>query len=104
MTPEQAYWKAYDEYEAGERLPELEDIIMTSFSESYYYATDIIKDKLPDKMHNRMLLHAMENSNGQCNLWVKNYFNFIRDKKKYLPKNTRRENTRRGLTRSEEEI
>ena len=100
MTPKEAYWKAYDEYEAGKRLPELEDIIMTSFSESYYYATDIIKDKLPDKMHNIMLLHAMENSNGRCNIWVKYYFNFIRDDKEYL----RRKNTRRGLTRSEEEI
>ena len=98
MTPKQAYGKAYN---AGERVPELEDIIltdswvscryaeciirgrwieaediiMTSPPDSYYYASDVIKGKLPEKMHNMMILHAIKNSND---VWVKYYFERIK--------------------------
>jgi len=55
--------------------PELEDIIMTDERYSYFYASDIIKGKLPEKMHNMMLLRAIEDPN---NIYVKNYFEFIK--------------------------
>ena len=94
MTPEEAYWKAYD---AGERLPELEhivltnswssffyarhlikgrwieaeDVIMTNAAHSYYYARETIKGKLPDKMHNMMMLYAIKDPELWC---LKEYF------------------------------
>jgi len=98
MTPREAYRKSY---KAGKQLPELEDIILTSpwFSclyaldvikgrwieaediimtdtrESFDYAIDVIEGKLPEKMHNMMILHAIKNPND---IWVKEYFEFIK--------------------------
>jgi len=93
----EAYCKASD---AGERLPELEGIILTSPFYSYAYATDVIKDrwieaediimidplvvclyamrlikgKVSEKMHNMMILHGIEDpENGH----VISYFKFI---------------------------
>jgi len=97
MTPEKVFLKAYD---AGKRLPKLEniiltdswyscryaellikgkwieaeDIIMTSPGDSYYYARDVIKGKLPEKMHNMMILHAIKDPDD---IWVKEYFKYI---------------------------
>ena len=97
MTPELAYFKAL---EAGKRLPELESIILTSSWFSYQYAADIIKGrwieaediimisvnysgcyalfvidgKLPEKMHNMMILYAIKDPN---HLYVKSYFEYI---------------------------
>jgi len=68
MTPREATNKALD---AGKRLPELEHIIMTCSYESYRYARYVIKGELPNKMHNTMLLYAIEDPN---NIWVKSYF------------------------------
>jgi len=94
MTPQQAYRKAY---EAGKRLPKLEHIVLRSPSHAYLYALDVIKGrwmeaedlimnyslesysyakcvikgKLPEKMHNMMILHAIKNSND---IWAKAYF------------------------------
>jgi len=98
MTPYAAYCKAKI---ANKRLPELEDIILTSpwfsylYAEviiqdrwieaedvimndprySYYYAVNIIKGKLPEKMHNTMILHAIKNLND---FHVKEYFEYIK--------------------------
>jgi len=85
----------------GKRFPELEDIILTDPHIAYYYARNIIKSrwveaediimnhpsycvnyadfvikgKLPEKMHNMMILHAIKNSND---IWVKYYFERIK--------------------------
>ena len=90
----------YECCKTGNRSPELEEIILKSQNSSafYYYARDVIKGrwkeaedtitgiymfcyamnvikgKLPDKMHNMMLLDAIENPNS---LHVKSYFEFI---------------------------
>jgi len=98
MTPLQAFYKAH---EAGKRLPELEhivlndswysyryalnvvkgrwieaeDIIMNDSIYSSYYAVNVIEGKLPEKMHNMMILHAIKNPND---IWVKEYFEFIK--------------------------
>ena len=98
MTPERAYWKAHG---AGERLLEIEDIIltnswcsyfyardviegrwieaediiMTDSEDSYLYARDVIKGKLPEKMHNMMLLYAIKDPNDR---FVKAYFEYIK--------------------------
>jgi len=98
MTPQEAYWKAI---KAKKRLPELEDIILTDswFSCRYaelliegrwieaediimtlsdnscYYAKKVIKGKLPDKMHNMMILYAIKDPDDY---WVKHYFEFIK--------------------------
>jgi len=98
MTPERAYWKAHG---AGERSPEIEDIIltnswcsyfyardvikgrwieaediiMTESEDSYLYARDVIKGKLPEKMHNMMLLFAIKNPNSW---YVRKYFEYIK--------------------------
>jgi len=97
MTPERAYLKSL---EAGKRLTELESIVLTSPKDSCYYAIDIIKsrwieaediimtdsylsliyaryaikDKLPEKMHNMMILYAIRNPNNDC---VKDYFEWV---------------------------
>jgi len=77
MTPYQAYLEAYD---TGKRLPELEDIIMTSSYESYRYARQVIKGKLPDKMHNMMLLHAIKEPDPSPHRdYPRWYFDFIND-------------------------
>jgi len=98
MTPEEAYRKAIM---TGEISPELEDIILTSPRyanlyarniikkrwlkaenvimthpmHSYLYAFHITKGKLPEKMHNMMILHAIEEPNSYS---IKQYFEFIR--------------------------
>jgi len=97
MTPEEAYLKAW---RAGKRLPELESIVLTSPENSCCYAIGIIKsrwveaedliitdsnlslvyaryaikDKLPEKMHNMMILYAIRNPNDDC---VKDYFEWV---------------------------
>ena len=108
MTPRNAYKKAFLE---DKRLPELEyiiladpwysflyaahviegqwkeaeDVIMDDPQASFYYSKDVIEGKLPDKMHNRMLLYAIEKSSYldpeliliSTGKWVKLYFEFI---------------------------
>ena len=85
----------------GKRSPELEQIILNDFSYSMAYAKNIIKGrwieaedvimnssycascyarhviggKLPEKMHNMMILHAIRDSNDSH---VKEYFEFIK--------------------------
>jgi len=72
MTPYEACWAA----RSGKVIsPELEDIIMTDKCESCLYAKYVIKGKLPEKMHNMMILHAIENSND---FWLKTYFELIK--------------------------
>ena len=53
------------------RWIEAEDIIAKDSIFSYEYAVEVIKGKLPEYMHNMMLLHADE--------WAKDYFEFIND-------------------------
>jgi len=102
MTPQEAYYIAYD---AGKRLPEIEDIVLTDSWFSccyardiikgrwieaedfimnnharppyycYFYAVDIIKGKLPQKMHNMMILHAIKDPDDW---YIKSYFEFIK--------------------------
>jgi len=67
MTPKQAYYKAK---ELGKRIPELEPTISQDAQYSYYYATDIIKGRLPDFMHNQMILENNE--------YTKEYVEFIK--------------------------
>ena len=109
MTPQEAYDKAV---KAGKRMPDLEhiiltdpvkacnyamfvikarweeaeDIILTNLCETYQYAKHVIKDKLPPKMHNRMLLYAMKTKTnlscqkvyiGESSYYVKSYFEFL---------------------------
>jgi hypothetical protein len=71
MTPQEAIYKAWD---SRKRLPELEDIIMTCSMYCYFYSQDIIKGKLPDKMHNMMILHAIKDPDDWC---VKRYFKSV---------------------------
>ena len=103
MTPQEAYNKAV---KAGKRLPEIEhiiltdsqiafnyamfiikarweeaeDIILTDLHKTYQYAEYVIKDKLPPKMHNRMLLSGLALSEDSREYyWVKQYFESIND-------------------------
>jgi len=55
-----------------ERSPELEDEIMADPEYSYYYATHTLHGKLPEKMHNMMILHAIKDPDD---IFVKLYFN-----------------------------
>ena len=97
MTPEKAYWKAL---KAGKRMPDLEhiiltdpwgsyryaryiikarweeaeEVIMTNSFISFRYAAWIIRGRLPPKMHNRMLLCAIEDPDDE---YVKDYFEFL---------------------------
>jgi len=72
----EAYCKACDN---GKRSPELEDLIITDSWCSSRYAFCIIKGKLPEKMHNKMLLYAIKDPNASG---VKQYFKFINDIKR----------------------
>jgi len=58
-----------------DRWIEAEDVIMTDPSPCFYYAEYVIKGKLPEKMHNMMILHAIKDPNDY---YVKNYFEFIK--------------------------
>jgi hypothetical protein len=91
MTPQEAYHKCKGEINKDlepfiiknpyyalsyakvmrSRWIEAEDIISTNSQYSYLYAYYIIKGKLPENMHNMMLLHADK--------WAKLYFNFIKN-------------------------
>jgi len=67
MTPQEAYYKAYN---LGLRIPKLEPIISKDVFYSYLYAKDIIKGRLPDFMHNQMILENNE--------YTKYYIEFIK--------------------------
>jgi hypothetical protein len=54
------------------RWIEAENIISTNSYCTYLYAKNVIKGKLPENMHNMMLLHADD--------YAKEYFNFIKSK------------------------
>jgi len=109
MTPERRHWEEYvkaqgayfESLYAGKRLPELEDIILTSPFYAYAYAMDVIKGrwieaeniiatcwvpasyglylyaknvikgKLPTELHNRMLCFAIVEPNARH---IKTYF------------------------------
>jgi len=72
MKPHEALIVALKTYS---RTSEIEDIIMITPNTAYHYARHVIKGKLPDKMHNMMLLHAIKDPN---NFWVKDYFELIK--------------------------
>jgi hypothetical protein len=65
--PEWAYFYAC--HIIGGRWKEAENIISTDSYWAYIYAGNIIKGKLPENMHNMMLLHADK--------WAKLYFDYI---------------------------
>ena len=56
------------------RWIEAEDIIMTNSADSCFYAINIIEGKLPDKMHNMMMLYAIKDPD----IFVKDYFKYIK--------------------------
>jgi hypothetical protein len=64
MTPQEAYHKC-----KGEINKDLEPFIIKNPYYAICYAEKVIKGKLPENMHNMMLLHA-----DQC---AKSYFKFI---------------------------
>ena len=51
------------------RWEEAESTIATDSEWTYYYAKEVIKGKLPENMHNTMLIHADD--------WSKLYFKLI---------------------------
>lgn len=53
-----------------------EEIISENSEYCFYYAKDIIKGKLPAKMHDKMLGHALNNPEDK---FVKYYFEFIKN-------------------------
>ena len=53
------------------RWIEAEDIISTNSQYAYLYAIDVIQGKLPENMHNAMILHADNHA--------KEYLNFIKN-------------------------
>jgi hypothetical protein len=53
------------------RWIEAENIIAINSHYAYYYATDVIKGKLPENMHNMMLIHADHHA--------KLYFDYIKN-------------------------
>jgi len=62
-----AYYYARDIIKG--RWKEAESIIINNSFYAFYYALDVIKGKLPENMHNAMLLHA--------DLYAKKYLNYI---------------------------
>jgi hypothetical protein len=95
MTPKKAYYKClYDNQDEDleliiikspyyaylyakdikrSRWIEAEDIISTELNCAYWYSRRVIKGKLPENMHNIMMLHCLNN-----NEWAKRYFHFIK--------------------------
>ena len=95
MTPEEAYYKCLDNYRRDKELEliiikdpyyayqyardlikkrwiEAENIISTDSWYAYLYAENVIQGKLPENMHNAMLLYADH--------WSKRYFNYIKNR------------------------
>ena len=67
--PEFAYNYALDIIK--DRWIEAESVIANDSKYSYYYAQDIIKGKLPESMHNAMLIHADN--------WAKEYLKLLKN-------------------------
>ncbi len=61
------------------RWIEAEDVISTDPFFTYYYAQDLINGKLPENMHNAMLLHFMSD-NEFAKEYAEMYFEFIKNK------------------------
>lgn len=57
------------------RVPEYENYLMENSYYAYYYSKEILKGKLPEKMHNRMLGWAFLNEP-----YAKLYFEYIKQK------------------------
>jgi hypothetical protein len=96
MTPQEAYFKCRDNNKIDKRLEpiiikslqyaykyardvikgrwkEAEPIIIKNSCYAYRYARDVIKGKLPENMHNAMILHRINEDS-----WAKYYFDFIK--------------------------
>ena len=65
----------YARYFLKNRFELGEEEIGNSIEYSYYYAVNVIKNKLPDKMHNKMLGHALEQPENE---FIKKYFEWIK--------------------------
>jgi hypothetical protein len=61
--PQYAYRYARDIIKG--RWIEAEDVISTSSMHAYSYAKDVIQGKLPENMHNAMILHGITNPNDR---------------------------------------
>jgi hypothetical protein len=57
------------------RWKEAEQYIINDSRYAYYYSRNIIEGKLPEHMHNAMVLHGLNNDD-----YAKLYFNFIKNK------------------------
>ena len=66
MTPYEAYFIC-----KGKINKKLEPYFIKDPYWAYLYARNVIKEKLPENMHNAMLIHA--------NHYAKLYFNFIKN-------------------------
>ena len=55
-------------------MPEIEDCVMNDLWVMKFYAQNVIGGRLPDKMHNKMLLKAMEDPDNPA---VKDYFLYV---------------------------
>jgi hypothetical protein len=96
MTPQEAYFKCRDNNKIDKRLEliiikslqyayfyskevikgrwiEAEEFIKKDAYWAYYYVRDVIKGKLPENMHNAMILHRINEDS-----WAKYYFDFIK--------------------------
>jgi hypothetical protein len=69
--------KIYKKYKKNGwvRVPEYEDYLMDNIFYSFYYATEILRNKLPEKMHNKMICWSFSNEK-----YAKLYFEFIKNK------------------------
>ena len=97
MTPEEAYYKCFEINKRDKDLEpffikdpiyaylyaidiikgrwiEAESIIINDSKYAYYYARNVIKGKLPENMHNAMILYAVN-----ADLYAKAYFDFIKN-------------------------
>lgn len=48
----------------GIRIPEYESILVKDFDCCFWYATEIVRGKLPKKMHNFMISHGISDPNN----------------------------------------
>ena len=64
------------------RWIEAEQYIINDPYCAYAYATKIVKGKLPENMHNMMLLHGLDGDSSarKAEYWAKRYLDFIKNK------------------------
>lgn len=66
----------YARYFLRDRFELGEEEISKNIEYSYYYAINVIGDKLPEKMHNKMLGYALDDPENE---FIKKYFELLRN-------------------------